>query len=182
MDKSLKKDYILLAILWIGSLLFLIDELRFGASIDATNYRKWIGLIIITICTPFVLKKPTWLFILLFFTLALWTIGLVSFSHIYSAEIYFIFIRFNPIGLVFFLIFLFKRKAMAKELYYKYIGEKKAEVSREALDQNYIMKTNRFKTKFQNISDAEIERRLQTDLVDEAKEALLTIKAERENK
>lgn len=164
------KNLILLALLLNVSFISIIARLVLSWTL---NYNLWIGLSLLVICliSYFLNIRNFKSFFGIILILGVFNvIQFVSFQF----TIQFIFIKFEVIPTIFFLLFLFLNKSRVMDLIQDWFT-----TSDEEKEKSSQSKYKSFKREFQNLSDQEIENRLNQVLVPEAKKALIEIKEER---
>lgn len=179
--KSYKQtEIIILYVLWILMISTYLIAKGNNYILSTENYIGRIALIIGTIIIIFKSKKSVDVFLIL---LLLGTFGLCSYSYFIDVKISFslkllkpLSINFELKSLILLIILTVKKKSKVGIFYKKYF--KKSEEEKELTKLNMV---NRFKLKFEKLSDKEIEQKLNQNLVEEAKVALNQLKEERNN-
>lgn len=143
------------------------------ASKLALSYPFWIGLSLLIIC--FILQYQKSIKFNSFFgiILILGIFNLIQFVP-FRFAIQLGLIKFEIIPTLFFLIFIYLNKSRVLDLIQDWFT-----TSDEEKEKNSISKYESFKKNFQDLSDTEIENRLNDVLVPEARKALMEIKEER---
>ncbi|MGQ1786775.1 hypothetical protein [Saccharicrinis sp. GN24d3] len=178
MEKLKNIENIILLILWTISLTTFPIALLNDYSLFPSDYFGFVGLVVVS---TFSYLKPTKSFEALLVLLLLGLFNLLSFAYFINMVMTFgISIFVTPgiqlISLVFLIVLVAKRRNKTRLFYLKIFG-----LTEEDKEQSRKSSQNFFKRKFENLTDIEIENRLQEDLVPEAIEALVEIKEERKN-
>lgn len=178
MEKFKKTEIIILAILWSMSLISYSIALLNNNVLFTSDY---FGLAGLTLVTAIVCIKPEKAFQSVLMLLFSGLFNLLSFAYYFNVVITFGFsVLLTPgiqlISLVLLIVLIIKKRNKAGKFYRETFGltEDKRENERKNAQ-------NSFKIKFEQLSDMEIEIKLQQDLVPEAIAALNEIKAERKN-
>ena len=163
------KEFIPVGILDIVGIISIIQILTTNYTFD---YRQYIGLILLVICTIiFFMNRKIYKY-LIALILILGMINLVSFSTYYIRfGISIIEIQFIPFASFLIYLYIFKKEIRS-------IIKKSKHAEKESNKNSENMK-NHFKHKFEKLSDKEIENRLSQNLVPEAIQALTELQAER---
>ena len=178
MSKANRPEIIILTVMWLSSLISYSIALAQGYNLFISDY---VGLAGLTLVTVIGLLRPAKMLPGLFFLLILGTLNLASFIYFVNGVFSFGFmgavtpgIQLYSLLLIITLIVIRKREI--KAVYRKYLGttEEDKESSKRA-------QVDAFKRRFQQLSDSEIESKLNQGLVPEAVEALTEIKDERIN-
>jgi hypothetical protein len=178
MEKFKKTEIIILAMLWSMSLTSYSIALLNNNVLFTSDY---LGLAGLTLVTMIALIKPERSFQSVLMLLFSGLFNLLSFAYYFNVVITFGFsVLVTPgiqlISLVLLIVLIINKKNEAGKFYRETFGltEDKRENERKNAQ-------NSFKTKFEQLSDIEIDIKLQQDLVPEAIAALNEIKAERKN-
>jgi len=164
------KNLILLILLSLVSIISIIIGL---ASNWVFSYNLWIGLCLLIICFILYYQKHKRFKSFFGIILILGVFNVIQFVP-FGFRIYFILIPFELIPTFFLLIFIYLNKSRVLDLIQDWFT-----TSDEEKEKSSLSKYASFKKDFQNLSDKEIENRLNQALVPEAKKALLEIKKER---
>ena len=178
MEKLKKTEIIILAILWTMSLSTYAIALLNNYNLFTSDYLGLVGLTVVTLVAYF---KPEKSFQSVLILLSLGLFNLLSFAYFFNIVMTFGFsVLVTPgiqlISFVFLSILIVRKRDEVGELYRATFGQ--TEEEKEQTTQN---SQNRFKRKFEQLSDKDIENKLQQDLVPEAISALNEIKEERKN-
>lgn len=173
MDKPQKTEYIIIAILWITCIGNYIYTIVDGESLYFFDY---FALPALAVTTVFAFNKPDKVFEILLILLVPGLFG--AFSFIYFSELCIIlnYIEFQIVPFILLIVLITKRKDKVRELYDATLGK----VGEEKKTSQPDLKAH-FLAEFENLTDEEIEIRLQKNLAYEAREALLEIKKRRSN-
>ncbi len=178
MEKFKKTEIIILAILWTMSLSTYSIALLNNYVLYTSDYLGLAGLTIVTLIAYF---KPEKSFQSVLVLLLLGLFNLLSFAFFFNIVMTFGFsVLMTPgiqlISLALLTVLVIKKRNEVGQFYRETFGqtEEEKEKARQSAQ-------NRFKMKFEQLSDREIEIKLQQDLVPEAISALNEIKKEREN-
>ncbi|MFC4874816.1 hypothetical protein [Negadavirga shengliensis] len=173
-----RTENIIILTLWLTILSTYPYALLNDYNLFLSDYLGLAGLTIVTLIA-FYIPKMTFksLMVLLFF-------GLFNlFSFIYFINLVFTFgfasivsPGIQLLSLILLLILAFKRQGELGIIWTNLFGQ-----TDEEIQQNKDRMKDSFKVKFINLSDKEIENRLQNDLVGEARKALIEIQNERKN-
>jgi len=171
-----KTEFVILLILWLGSLITYSIALINNYDLYVSDYLGLGGLIIATTISVF---KPEKALVSVIILLLLGLFNLLSFVYFVNVVISFgIVILVTPgiqlISLVLLIVLSIKEKEKVRELYQQTLGETEDEKENAKLNAK-----NRFKLNFEKLTDKEIDYRLEQGLVPEAIEALKEIKEER---
>ncbi|MBI1184984.1 hypothetical protein GC194_11975 [bacterium] len=177
MEKFRKTEVIILAILWAMSIVSYSIALLLNYVLYTTDYFGLAGLSIVTLR---VLLRPEKSFQSVFILLLFGLFNLLSFAYFFNLIFTFgVSGWFTPgiqlISLVMLSILAIRKRNDVIQFYRETFGrtEKEEEDARKSTQIG-------FKTKFNNLTDNEIDLKLQQNLVPEAIEALKEIKKERE--
>ena len=160
------KEFLPLAIL---SIIGLVSVLQVLLTDYTFNYRQYIGLSLLMVCGIFFFTDSRLYKYFFGITLILGTLNLIAFST-YIFTFYFIFFPIQILPFIFLVVYLIKYRERISDLYFRSIQK-----SEEEEQEYYDRKLKRFKEKFSELSDPEIEDKLNQELVPEAKQALLEI-------
>lgn len=170
MNMKKNKNLILLILLSLVSIISIIVGL---ASNWVFSYNLWIGLCLLTICFIFYYQKHKKFKCFFGIILILGVFNIIQFVP-FGFRINFILIPFEVLPTFFLLIFIFLNKNRVIDLIQDWFT-----TSDEEKEKRSLSKYASFKKDFQNLSDKEIENRLNQVLVPEARKALIEIKDER---
>ena len=171
-----KTENLIIFLLWIGSLSTYTVALLSNYVLYNSDYCGLIGLTVVTLIS---ILKPELTLKSLLVLLLLGVFNLVSFVYFFNLVFTFGFHVWVTPGIQFISLLLLgvlflKKGNKIGEIYRNFMG-----TSEQDLEQNKINEKNYFKTKFESLSDNEIDRQLENDLVLSALEALKEIKEER---
>ncbi len=162
--------------IWLLCIVTYVLALLNNFILQISNYLGLLGLIVVTIISYYKTELTTKsLFILLI-------LGLFNiFSFIYFIDFAFVF-RFLSIvspgiqgySLILLIILLYNKREKLSNIYDKKFGQTSEEIDKEKLNSK-----NNFKQKFSQLTNEEIEKKLQQDLLPEAILALNELKEER---
>lgn len=164
------KNLNLLALISVVSIISIIVGL---ASNWVFSYILWIGLCLLTICFILYYQKHKKFKCFFGIILILGVFNIIQFVP-FGFRINFILIPFEVLPTFFLLIFIFLNKNRVIDLIQDWFT-----TSDEEKEKRSLSKYASFKKDFQNLSDKEIENRLNQVLVPEARKALIEIKDER---
>lgn len=175
--KNFKKtEFIILATLWVCILATYPYALFSGYVLYTSDYLGFIGL---SIATFYSFRNPAKSFEALLILLSLGLFNLLSFIYFFNVVFTFGFSIFVTPGiqilsLALLIIIISQKREKFSTVFHSSFGttEEESEAKRSSLK-------NSFKNKLEKLTDAQIEARLQDDLVPEAKEALLEIISDR---
>lgn len=176
MEKFKKTEIIILAILWAMSLSTYSIALLNDYDLFYSDFLGLVGLTTVTLITYFY-SKISFQSVLILLLLGLF--NLLSFAYFFNFVMTFNFSKsvtpeIQLISLVLLTFLVVKKRKEVSRLYrdtFLQTEEDKEKAKQRA--------QNRFKTKFEQLSDREIETKLKQDLVPEAISALNEIKKER---
>jgi hypothetical protein len=176
MNQLKKTENLILILLWVLSVSTFTYAIPNNFSLFVSDYVGLAGLLIVTTIFLFKPERKTDVLLIL---LVFGTLNLASFIYFFNFVITFGFgTVVSPgiqiLSLVCLTILIFKRKNRVFEISQYLFG--KTEEERKDL---FERQKERFKTKFDNLSEQDIDNRLQTDLQPAAKQALIEIKNER---
>lgn len=180
MKNKIKTERILIWVLISGTIITFGLALILGYRI---TYNQYAGILAILITSYFFFTGSDKTLGSLFIILVLGTFNILSFGYFIDAAITFgvskANIEINGPGIQLYslilLIVLFrKRKDELKALYRKYYGQ-----TNEDYQKVRVTMGDRFREKFESLSDSEVLERLEHDLVPEARKALQDIKKQR---
>lgn len=175
--KAIKKiEFLILIILWILSITTYSLAYINGYSLYNSDYLGIIGLLIVSV---FLLIRPDKALETLMLLLFLGLLNLISFVYFFNIVLTFGISGFVTPGiqllsLILLTILIVKRRKKVFEIYQSFFG-----ITENEKEKNRYRIKESFKTNFENLTDEEIDMRLQENLVPEAKEALTEIKNER---
>jgi len=163
---------------WIFSIITYSFALFNNYSLFLSDYMGLTGLTFVTLISVF---YPKIIFNSLLFLLTLGLFNIFSFVYFFNFVLTFaIFSLISPgiqlLSLITLLVLFFKRKTEFRNLYISLFGRTEEE---KKIDSENLK--NSFKTKFSNMTDKEIELRLQDTLIEEARQALFELTNERKN-
>ncbi|SDL08781.1 hypothetical protein SAMN05421823_104341 [Catalinimonas alkaloidigena] len=177
MKNFLTLEWRILAFLWGIALLTYTAALVLQYQLYLSDYLGLLGLIIVTL-TAFL--NPPKLLIALLLLLLPGLFNLVSFAYFINVVFQFGIsglvapgIQVLSLGLL--ILLVSKRRHKMLRLYQSSLGRTPHEATQQKQYQTQV-----FKARFEHLSDQEIERRLATDLVPEARAALLALQQERQ--
>ena len=178
MEKLKKTEIIILAILWAMSLTTYSIALLNNYNIFPSDYLGLAGLTIVTLIAYFRPEKSLRSVLIL---LLLGLFNLLSFAYFFNIVMSFgISVFVTPgiqlISLIMLSILVIKKRQKVIDFYLEIFGE-----TEEEKQQSRLRFQKQFKIKFEQLSDKEIENKLQQGLVPEAIAALNEIKEERRN-
>jgi hypothetical protein len=165
-----KKNLNLLILLSIVSVISIIVGLD---SNGVFSYKLWIGLCLLIICLVLCVFKVKNFKSILGIILIVGILNVIQFLP-FGFAIQIGFIKFELIPTIFLLLFIFLNKSRVMDLIQDWFT-----TSDEEKEKSSLSKYVSFKKDFQNLSDKEIENRLNQVLVPEARKALIEIKEER---
>jgi len=166
------KNFYLLILISIVSIISIIVGLE---SNWVFSYKLWIGLCLLIICFIWwflKVKKFKSFFGIMLILGVLNIIQFVPFGFVIQLG----FIKFEAIPTVFLLLFIYLNKSQVLDLIQDWYT-----ISDEEKEKSSHSKHESFKKDFKNLSDKEIENRLNQVLVPEARKALIEIKEERDS-
>ena len=175
--KNFKKtEYIILTILWIGSITTYSIALADNYILYTSDYLGLIGLTIVSFISYLKPEKALASVVVL---LILGSFNLLSFVYFINIVMTFGFsILVTPgiqlISITLLTVLTIKKRDKVSELYRSTFG-----LTKEEIDQTKLSAKNKFKGRFEKLTDKEIDLKLEQDLVPEAIEALAEIKKER---
>jgi hypothetical protein len=137
------------------------------------DYRQYIGLSLLMVCGIFFFTNKKLYRYFLGITLILGTFNLIAFS----TYIFAFFLIFFPLQILPFVVFILYLIIYRKRIFGLFF--RSFQKSEEEEKEYYNRKLKRFKEKFAELTDAEIDYRLNQELVPEAKQALIEIKKNR---
>lgn len=137
------------------------------------SYSFWIGLSLLMICFILYYQRPNKLKYFFGIILILGVFNLIQFVP-FGFSIQLGLIKFEVVSTLFFILFLYLNRSRVLDLFQDWFTTSDDE---KAINSN--SKYESFKKYFKNLSDLEIEYRLNQVLVPEAKKALAEIKDER---
>lgn len=164
------KNFYLLVLLSIGSIISLIVGLE---SNWVFSYKLWVGLCLLIICLIswfLKVKKFKSFFGIMLILGVLNIIQFVPFEYAIQLG----FIKFEAIPTVFLLLIIYLNKSRVLDIIQDWYT-----ISDEEKEKSSHSKYLSFRNDFQNLSDIEIENRLNQVLAPEARKALIEIKDER---
>lgn len=178
MEQLKKTEIIILAFLWAMSLITYTIAFIHNYILYTSDYLGLAGLTVVTLIAYF---KPEKSFQGVLILLLLGLFNLLSFAYFFNLVMTFGFsVLVTPgiqlISLVFLSILVVKKRDEIEKFYQEVFRQTK-----EEKDYSRQSSQNQFKRKFEQLSDREIESKLQQDLVPEAISALNEIKEERKN-
>ena len=178
MEKFKKTEIIILAILWVMSLITFSIALLNNYVLYTSDYVGMIGLAIVTSIAYFKPEKSLQSVLILLF---LGLFNLLSFAYFFNIVLTIGFSELvtpeiQLISFVFLIILIVRKRDEIGQLYRSTFVP--SEEEKEKIRQS---SQNQFKRKFEQLSDKDIENKLQQDLVPEAISALNQIKEERKN-
>lgn len=170
MSKRTIKEFLPIGILLIISIGSIIQIMLTNYTCD---YRHYIGLTLLLISgILFFINRKIYKYVF-GITLIIGTFNLIAFST-YIIGINLIFIPIQIIPFIILILYSTIYRKQLIELYFRITQKDEKE------EQEYFnIKKERFKRKFEDLNDGEIENKLNQDLVPEAKKALNEIKSER---
>lgn len=168
MNKLQKTEHIIVAILWITCIGNYIYTVLDGESLYFFDY---FALPALAVTTVFVFNKPDKAFEILLMLLVPGLFGAFSFIYFFDFYIMLNYVEFQIVPSIILIVLITKRKDKVRELYDATLGK----VGEEKKTSQPDLKAH-FLTEFENLTDEEIEIRLQKNLAYEAREALLEIK------
>ena len=171
MNKRNIKEFLPIGILSIIAIGSIIQILLTNYTFD---YRQYIGLSLLLISGILFFTNQKIYRYVFGVTLILGTLNLIAFST-YIIGINFLFIPIQIIPFIVLIIYLILYRKQIVELFFRIIQKDEKEEQ-----EYYQKKIDRFKIKFSDLTDREIENKINQDLVPEAKKALIEIKTERE--
>lgn len=167
------KEFTPFAILSIIGLFSVIQVLVTNYTFD---YRQYIGLSLLTVCGIFFFTDRRLYRYFFGITLVLGALNLIAFStNIFV--FYFIFFPIQILPFIFLVVFFVKNRKRINDLFFQSIQK-----TEEEEQKYYDRKLKRFKEKFSELSDPEIEYKLNQELVPEARQALIEIIKNRNKK
>ena len=167
------KEFTPFAILSIIGLFSVIQVLVTNYTFD---YRQYIGLSLLTVSGIFFFTDRRLYRYFFGITLILGTLNLIAFST-YIFAFYFIFFPIQILPFIFLVVFFVKNRKRINDLFFRSIQK-----TEEEEQKYYDRKLKRFKEKFSELSDPEIEYKLNQELVPEARQALIEIIKNRNKK
>lgn len=177
MKKLLNTEHNIIIVLWTLLLFSCSYALAKGYTITFDFYIGFIGLIVLSVIA---FIRPKWLVVGLLLLLSIGIFNLASFLYFYNW--YFSLglgklgiIKFQLLSLFFLVILLIKSKSLLAAIVSPIFKKNEAHKKSDEL-----VLQEQFKQKFQHLSNREIQKRLGTKLVPEARQALLDILVERE--
>ncbi|MEH0155543.1 hypothetical protein V6R21_15455 [Limibacter armeniacum] len=175
-SKYLKIEYLIIAFLWLCVLISYSIALLTDYVLYTSNYLGFIGL---SITTLIVIKFPEKKTVSTLILLILGVFDLLSFIYFFNTIFSIsiakrVSIEFQELSFCLLLILLFSRKEKVILIVRSLLKTTPKDIAEQSNSMH-----NRFKTKFQMLTDKEIEDRLCNDLTFEAREALLEIQRER---
>lgn len=178
MEKLKKTEIKILAILWLMSLTTYSIAIFNSYNLLTSDYLGLVGLATVTLISYF---KPERSFLSVFILLLIGLFNLMSFAYFFNLVFSFrVFVIRTPgiqlISLVLLSILILSKRKIIWDLYQNYFQQTEAERQQSRLNAH-----KRFRMKFENLSDKEIELKLQEDLVPEAISALKELREERKN-
>lgn len=170
MSKSDIKEFILLAFIILLEIISLCLKF-FGSYV--MNGMQYAALVISIICAfLFYFKRNLYRYVL--GVALITTLFVPSSFFIATTTVQIIFFRINIVSLVILIWYLF----LYKDRIFHKLSNPSEEVVQEAIRRDE-RKKHYFKRRFESLSNREIQKKLEMDLVNSAKEALLEIQAER---
>jgi len=167
------KEFTPFAILSIIGLFSVIQVLVTNYTFD---YRQYIGLLLLTVSGIFFFTDRRLYRYFFGITLVLGVLNLIAFStNIFV--FYFIFFPIQILPFIFLVVFFVKNRKRINDLFFRSIQK-----TEEEEQKYYDRKLKRFKEKFSELSDPEIEYKLNQELVPEARQALIEIIKNRNKK
>ncbi len=167
------KEFTPFAILSIIGLFSVIQVLVTNYTFD---YRQYIGLSLLTVSGIFFFTDRRLYRYFFGITLVLGVLNLIAFStNIFV--FYFIFFPIQILPFIFLVVFFVKNRKRINDLFFRSIQK-----TEEEEQKYYDRKLKRFKEKFSELSDPEIEYKLNQELVPEARQALIEIIKNRNKK
>lgn len=178
MEKLRKTEIIILTVLWSLSLSTYSIALTNNYILYPSDYLGLLGLTIVSLIAYF---KPHYSFQGVLILLLVGLFNLISFIYFFNIVMTFGFsVIVSPgiqlISLVLLSVLVIRKRDEVGRFYQLVFAK-----TQEDNDHSKKISQARFKTKFNQYSDEEIENKLQQDLVPEATSALNEIKAERKN-
>lgn len=170
MNMKKNKNLILLILLSLVSIISIIVGL---ASNWVFSYNLWIGSCLLTICFILYYQKHKKFKSFFGIILILGIFNIIQFVPFRFAILVGL-IKFEFIPTIFFILFLYLNRSRVLDLIQDWFTS-----SDEEKEKSSLSKYTSFKKDFQNLSDKEIENRLNQVLVPEARKALIEIKEER---
>jgi hypothetical protein len=176
MNQLKKTENLILLLLWILSTSTFTTALLNNYNLFNSDYIGITGLLIVT--TIFIFKPDKKIEALLFL-LTIGTFNLASFVYFFNLVFTFGFGTFVSPGiqilsLVFLTILVLKRKSQVTKIVRYFFGTTEGD-KQQAFEQ----RKSKFKEKFAELNDQEIDSRLENDLQPEAKQALIELKKEK---
>ena len=170
MSKRNIKEFSPLGIILIISIGSIIQVMVTNYTFD---YRHYIGLTLLLISTILFFTNRKIYKYVFGITLIIGTFNLIAFStYIIGINLIFIPIQIIPCAILIFYSIIYRKQLV--ELYFRITQKDEKE------EQEYFnVKKESFKRKFADLNNSEIEKKLNQDLVPEAKKALNEIKSER---
>lgn len=178
MEKFKKTEIFILAILWAMCMSTYSIALLNNYALFISDYLGLLGLTIVSLIAYF---KPEKSFQSVLVLLLLGLFNLLSFTYYFNIVMLFEFsVLMTPgiqlISLVLLTVLVIKKRNEVGQIYREIFRQ-----TEEEKDKSKQSTQNRFKMKFEKLSDREIETKLQQDLVPEAIYALKELKKERKN-
>lgn len=173
-SKGNLKDFIPLGLLSIVGIGSAIQVLFTDYIFEPTAY---VGLTLLAVCAVLFFLNLRWYRYAMGFVLIIGTLGLVSFSTVIMS-VGIGFLQFHLIPLVVLIVFASIYNSRIPKAVHSLLGTYKTEEEIKELTRSRV---DSFKRTFKDLSDSEIDRRLQTKLVPEALQALDELKKERNN-
>lgn len=167
------KNLYLLVLLSLVSMISIVDGLM---SKTVFNFSFWIGIVFLIIGLILYYQKSNYFKSFFGIILILGISKLIQFVP-FQLTVSFGLLPFEVIPTLFFLLFIFLNRSRVLDIIQDWFT-----TSDEYKEKNSISKYESFKKDFQNLSDTEIENRLNQVLVPEARKALMEIKEERDLK
>lgn len=174
-----KVEKFLIVTLWIGALISYSIALLLGYDLFDSDIIGMIGILILTL--SFLIFKKV-IFYILFAVLFIGMLNIASFVYFINLNVTFGFLgkKLAPgiqlYSFILMAIFITLRKPKVLELFNSILGQ--PDYNNENV---YKQRLRYFKTKFKNLSDYELNEKLEfSDLVKPAKDALIEIRNERD--
>ncbi len=177
MKRLLNIEYLILAVLWISSISTYSYALLNNYNLYNSDYLGLLGLIILTI---YAFIKPNKIADPLLILMSLGLFNLVSFIYFYNVVFTFGFSNIVSPGIQLYslilltILIIIKRERVYK-IYQIFFGQTEKE-----MEQISQLQKESFMKSFKELTDKEINSRLQEKLVPEAREALTELSKERE--
>jgi hypothetical protein len=176
MNQLKKTENLILLLLWTLSTSTFTTALLNNYNLFNSDYIGMAGLIVVTAVFFF---KPDKKIEALLFLLTIGTLNLASFVYFFNVVFTFGFGTFVTPGiqilsLTFLTILVLKRKSQVTRIVRYCLG-----TTEEDKQQAFELQKRKFKEKFAELSEPEINSRLENDLQSEAKQALIELKKEK---